>query len=220
MRQRDCDLLDFDYSGTARRNPNRPLSTLERAVGICRVKESIRIYGLDRPGLNEHRRRAWKDLVFKAKVLDSNIFIDDAVDEVRELIAPEAPHSSAALSALRSRRDLRSVVEHFADELGTGPSIDSVAQQDAHTVSDLINADALKAGVELVGVADFGEVAALLLPDGAFELGARSYATPTSAARAATGSADVEGWDFWHIAVASGRVSLSQIRRELNEGLN
>ncbi|QOV42973.1 restriction system modified-DNA reader domain-containing protein [Streptomyces chromofuscus] len=217
IKPRDCDLLGFDSSGTARRNDHRPQSALERAANICRVTESIRIYALDRPGLNERRSRVWRDTVFKAQVLDSGIHIDGAVDRVRELIAPEAPHSSAALSALRSSRHLGSVVEQFADVLRLEPGFDGIAQPEAHTVSDLINAGSLKSGVEMVGVTDFGEVVALLLPDGGFELGARSYATPTSAARAATGRADVDGWEFWHIGVANIRVSLSQIRREFNE---
>jgi hypothetical protein len=152
------------------------------------------------------------DVVFKASVLDAPIAIEGALEKLRELIVPEAPHSSAALAALRSCRDLSAVVENFSDEPGVG----AIARPEAHTVSDLINAGSLKAGVELVGVGVFGEEVALLLPDGGFELGTRSYATPTSAARAVTGSADVDGWDFWHVVVASGRISLTQIRRELN----
>ncbi|MFF8925698.1 hypothetical protein ACF1AO_00345 [Streptomyces longwoodensis] len=217
IKPRDCDLLDFDASGAARRNDHRPRSALERAVNTCRVGESVRIYGLDRPGLNERRNRVWIDTVFKAEVLESGIKIDGVVDRVRDLIAPETPHSSAALSALRSMRHLRSVVEHFSDELGLELGFAGITQPEAHTVYDLINAGALKSGIEMVGVANYGEVVALLLPDGGFELGVRSYATPSSAAQAATGSADVDGWDFWHIVVASSRVSLSQIRREFNE---
>lgn len=216
----DCDLIDFDSSGTARRNDHRPRSALERAVGICRVTESIRIYGLDRPGLIDGRTRAWKETVLKANLLELGIDIGDGVDpvdRVRDLITPKAPHSGAALSALRASRHLKSVVDHFANELRLEPAFDGIIQPEAHTTLDLINAGSLKSGVELVGATDIGEVVAVLLADGRFELGPRSYATPTSAARAATGSADVDGWDFWHIGVANSRISLSQIRREFNE---
>ncbi|MGN5381027.1 hypothetical protein ACQ4WX_39395 [Streptomyces lasalocidi] len=199
----DCDLLDFDRSGAVRRNDQRPLSALEKAVGLCRAEESIRIYGLDRRGLNEGRSRVMKDVVFKAGVLDAPIKFEGALEMVRELIVPEARHSSAALSALRSCRDLDAVVENFSDELGIESGAGNIARPEAHTVSDLINSGSLKGGVEMVGVTNYGEVVALLLPDGGFELGARSYATPTSAAQAATGSADVDGWDFWHITVAA-----------------
>ncbi|WP_405959816.1 hypothetical protein OG235_07505 [Streptomyces sp. NBC_00024] len=214
--QRDCDLLDFDRSGAVRRNDNRPRSSLERAVGVCRAEESIRIYGLDRSGLNERRSRVMRDVVFKAGVLDAPVVFEGALEMLRELIEPEARHSGAALSALRGCRDLDAVVENFSEELGIGSTVGGIGRPEAHTVSDLISTGFLKSGVELVGVADFGEVVALLLPDGGLELGARSYATPTSAARAATGNADVDGWDFWHVAVASGPISLSQIRRESN----
>ncbi|MGW6456706.1 restriction system modified-DNA reader domain-containing protein [Streptomyces sp. NPDC055078] len=213
----DCDLLDFDGSGAPRRNDNRPSSALERAVGVCRVKESIRIYGLDRPGLKERRSRVMRDVTFKAGVLDAPVRAEGALEMLRELIEPKAPHSSAALSALRSCRDLNAVVENFPDELGIESAFVGMSRPEALTVSDLITSGSLKAGIELVGDSDFGEVIALLLPDGGFELGARSYATPTSAARAATGSAEIDGWDFWNVAVSSGRVSLSQIRSEFNE---
>jgi hypothetical protein len=217
----DCDLVDFDSSGAARRNDHRPRSALERAVDTCRVTESIRIYGLDRPGLIERRRRIWADTAFKANVLDKVLHLDipadDVVVRVRELIDSEAPHSSAALSALRSSRHLSSVSANFADELRLEPGFDGITLPEARTASDLINTGSLKSGVEMVGDTEIGEILALLLPDGRFELGSRSYATPTSAARAATGRADVDGWDFWHVSVANGRVSLSQIRREFNE---
>jgi hypothetical protein len=216
----DCDLLDFDSAGAVRRNDHRPRSALERTVGICRATESIRIYGLDRPGLVEGRTRIWKDAVLKANLLELGLDIGDGVDpvdRVRDLITPKAPHSGAALSALRGSRHLKSVVDHFANELRLEPGFDGITQPEAHTTFDLINAGSLKSGVELVGVTDIGEVMAVLLADGRFELGPRSYATPTSAARAATGSADVDGWDFWHIGVANSRVSLSQIRQEFNE---
>ncbi|MFF8937227.1 hypothetical protein ACF08O_21275 [Streptomyces paradoxus] len=216
----DCDLLDFDSAGTVRRNDHRPRSALERAVGICRVTESIRIYGLDRPGLSERRTKVWSDTVLKAHLLELGLNIGDGVDpvdRVRDLITPKAPHSGAALSALRSSRHLRSVVDHFARELRLESGFDGITQTEAHTALDLINSGSLKSGVELVGVSDVGEVMAVLLADGRFEMGSRSYATPTSAARAATGSAEVDGWDFWHIGVGNSLVSLSQIRREFNE---
>ncbi|MFJ2645079.1 hypothetical protein [Streptomyces sp. NPDC087511] len=212
----DCDLLDFDRSGAVRRNDYRPRSPLERAVGVCRVEESVRIYGLDRAGLNERRSRVMRDVVFKAGVLDAPVEFEGALEMLRELIEPEARHSSAALAALRGCRDLDSVVENFSDELGIESGVGGIGRPEANTVSDLISAGFLKSGVELVGAADLGQVVAFLLPDGGLELGARSYATPTSAALAATGSADVDGWDFWHVAVASGPISLSQIRREFN----
>ncbi|MFJ2174902.1 hypothetical protein ACIOHE_18660 [Streptomyces sp. NPDC087851] len=157
-----------------------------------------------------------RDVEFKARVLDAPVEVEGALEMLRELIEPEARHSSAALAALRGCRDLDSVVENFSDELGIESGVSGIGRPGANTVSDLIGAGFLKSGVELVGVAVLGEVVALLLPDGGLELGARSYATPTSAALAATGSADVDGWDFWHVAVASGPISLSQIRREFN----
>ncbi|UXY37816.1 restriction system modified-DNA reader domain-containing protein [Streptomyces albidocamelliae] len=216
----DCDLLDFDSAGTVRRNDHRPRSALERAAEICRVTESIRIYGLDRPGLTERRTKVWSDTVLKANLLELGIDIGDGVDpvdRVRDLITPKATHSGAALSALRGSRHLRSVVSHFSKELRLDPGFEGITQPEAHTALDLINAGSLKSGVELIGVTDIGEVVAVLLADGRLELGPRSYATPTSAARAATGSADTDGWDFWHIGVANSLVPLSQIRREFNE---
>ncbi|MFE2930711.1 hypothetical protein [Streptomyces sp. NPDC059278] len=204
----DCDLLSFDSTGKALRNGLKTPSPLE---SVDRVKESIRIYGLDRPGLDVARKQVMSDLMMMADFLESGAPI--AASRIRLMISPSSEHSSAALSALRMQRAMPSIVQNFGEEMGVNDS-DARSSQTAAvtTLLDLIHSSIVKPGIELIGTASFGEVTAVLLPDGRLEVGARAYSGPDSAAAAAAGAAGVNGWLFWCVEVNNGRVTLAQIR--------
>jgi hypothetical protein len=205
----DCELLDFDISGNARRSAAFPRSALEDQV--CRVSESIRIYGLDRPGLDERRKGVMDAVVWNVKVLAAGV--DGADEEIRRLIAPRSPHSTAAIAALRTRLDVEPVRDIFGSDLGFRNLIAEEADLTApESLADLVNAGALRIGVDLVGTTVFGEVVATLVGNGRVRFGARSYATPDQAALVATGSPGVDGWNFWNVEINSGRVSLAKLR--------
>lgn len=152
------------------------------------------------------------EVVWNVKVLVAGV--DGADEKIRLLIAPCSPHSTAAIAALRTRLDVELVRDIFGSELGFRNLIteesDLVAAPES--LSDLLNAGALRIGVELVGTTEFGEVVATLVANGRVQFGARSYATPDQAALVATGSPDADGWDFWSVVINSGRVSLAKLR--------
>ncbi|MFF4814554.1 hypothetical protein ACFY2K_08190 [Kitasatospora sp. NPDC001309] len=206
----DCELLSFSTDGTARRG--KPRSPLE---SVDRVAESIRIYSLDRPGLDDGRKKVMDAVVWNAEYLNRGL--SEFAEKIRELISIESEYSSAALAALRTTRDLPVIAEKFGDELAVDDDARTGGQPIVDTdvnLSLLIESGFLRPGVELIGEAALGEVVATLLPDGRIQvgvLGVRSYASPESAA-AAAGAEASSGWQFWKIEVNSGRVPIAEIR--------
>jgi len=208
----DCELLSFGIDGAARRT--KPRSPLE---SVDRVAESVRIYGLDRPSLDEGRRKKMNDVIWHAKFLNTGL--QDCAEKIRDLISIEAEYSSAALAALLTTRGLPAIDKEFGKEF----SLDDTEEIDDQPVADidvnprlLIESGLLSPGVELIGKVASQEIVATLLPDGWIQVGSRSYASPESAAAAAGAEAE-SGWHFWNIDVNSGRVPIAEVRTAYSE---
>ncbi len=200
----DHFLIDFSTDGRARRRSTIPLTSLEEKLGLCRVALSIEIYQLDRILLQEDRRGVMKEvaeLAELASVISSNpptvrTFVEQ---KLRRMIDPRQEYSGAALSALRSRRDSAFIEDVFATELAADlPEITpEVLPLPIIDLRYLLISGIIDPGAELAGHTSSGELAATVLDGGRIQFGARTYPSPDSAARAATGTADVDGWTFW-----------------------
>lgn len=214
----DHFLIDFSADGKARRRSMIPLTFLEETLGLCRVMLSIDILQLDRLLLQEDRKKVMKDIAEMAELIavtgGQQAVLAFVEKRVRCMIDPRHEYSGAALSALRSRRDNAVIEELFAadleadlpetaPEVGLPPIID---------LAYLLISGIIEPGAELAGHTSSGKVAATVLAGGRVQFGARTYPSPDSAARAATGTAGVDGWTFWHAEQEGHLPSLAELR--------
>jgi hypothetical protein len=78
-------------------------------------------------------------------------------------------------------------------------------------VIDLIDADLLPAGTQLVSTLSTVDAVATVLPDGKIAYNDEVYDTPSAAAVAAR-NASANGWTFWAADTPDGRFTLAALR--------
>ncbi|MFJ3807898.1 HNH endonuclease [Streptomyces sp. NPDC090073] len=229
----DASLIGFDANGHARRSARASYSARESEFGVCRADETIRILVLNSDKLTECRRAVMDDVSdyegwvkrleaapesLRGMVLDFQRKIDAKTSITSEF-------SSAALAASQMSRIMLagppSVVE--SDRI----SLDAVAPGDGDlaptqgNIVDLVDLlpfldlNDLKAGIRLIGGQGGKSIQAKLFQDGRIEFLSRRWGTPTTAARAATGQDDINGWHYWRIEFDGMTMSLEDLKNRL-----
>jgi hypothetical protein len=216
----DHFLIDFSADGKPQRRIIMPPTALEKAVGICRVEESIKVYRLDRTLLNEDRSGVMEHVTKIAKAMAAigsrvPAASDDLKEVLQKLINERSPYSGAALSALRACRTLPLIEETFAKEIAADlpraiPA--EIAQSAIIDIANLMDKKMIAPDARLTGSVPAGDVTAVLLSDGRVRFGARLYSNLDSAAKAATGAADTDGWTFWSTTYKGNVVTLGALR--------
>ncbi|MFI9637109.1 hypothetical protein ACIHAX_30880 [Nocardia sp. NPDC051929] len=208
----DPDLLGFDTAGYARRS-HTPYSEAEAQRGVCRADETIRILALNASQITEQRCFLMKEIEILAQ-------IPGALPSVQALIAAKtattAPWSAAATAALSLHRACAQT-RHEPDP--------SIAQRPATPVIDLghstvdlrdllkyLDPAELAVGIGLTGRHNNKVHSGVLKPDGRISVWNRPWGTPNSAARAATGSDDIDGWTFWRLTTDGVEQTLDAFR--------
>ncbi|MER5520026.1 HNH endonuclease [Streptomyces sp. NPDC002763] len=228
----DVDLVGFDRQGYVRRRPERLHSDEEVAHDLCRVDETIRILALNADRLTERR----STLIDKVKGLVELYLIrkDDAVvapyarKEIDDLTRTTAEWSAAAAAAERlallaygrsgDEVPPHGEAMHDVTERASGETEPPAATAAAHRVNlrTLVAAlppEAFSAGgITLTGRGKRGPVKATLRADGIVMCFQQPLATPTSAARMATGDDQVDGWTFWSLTMNGTTRTLSDLR--------
>ncbi|MBB4700642.1 hypothetical protein [Sphaerisporangium siamense] len=208
--QGDPDLLGFDSYGYARRS-NAPYSPAEAQSGVCRADETIRILALNATQITEQRRELMTEIAELAQISS----LPTVQARIERKVHPTAPWSSAATAALALQR---------ACALPTDPAAQPETALSATTVFDRHRSNVdlrnllehldpaeLAAGIPLT-IHYKKDVRAVLQRDGRINVLGRTWGTPTSAARVAIGSDDVDGWDFWRLTTAGVEQSLADFR--------
>ena len=80
------------------------------------------------------------------------------------------------------------------------------------TLDDLLGAGLLGAGTRLVSVNSAWPASAVVRDAGGIDMDGKTYPTPSGAASAVKGGAPVNGWDFWAVEEASGKITLATLR--------
>jgi uncharacterized protein (TIGR02646 family) len=228
----DVDLVGFDSRGYARRRPEKPYSDDEVAWDLCRVDETIRILALNADRLIETR----STLIEKVDRLVELYLVrrDDAVvaryarKEIDDLTRTTAEWSAAAAAAERlallaygrSGDEVSpeggaggDVAEHASDGTEPPAATATAHRVDLRTLVAALPPEAFSAGgIALTGRGKRGPARATLLADGIIMCFQQPLATPTSAARMATGDEKVDGWTFWSLTVDGTTRTLSDLR--------
>ncbi|MFE9068647.1 HNH endonuclease [Streptomyces violaceusniger] len=228
----DAELMGFDRQGHARRRPERPYSKDELTRDLCRVDETIRMLALNSDLLIESR----STLIGRVNglvqlhlasggpagaALYARTELDDLTRTTAEWSAAAAAAERLALLAHdRSGDDAPleggtggNVAEHVSD--GTEPPKATATDHriDLRTLVAALPPEAFSAGgIALTGRGKRGPARATLLADGTIICFQRPLATPTSAARMATGDDQVDGWTFWSLTVDGTTQTLSDLR--------
>ncbi|MCX5395947.1 HNH endonuclease [Streptomyces sp. NBC_00102] len=209
----DPDLLGFDTAGFARRS-HTPYSQAEARRGVCRADETIRILALNDTQIIEHRRRLMKDVATLARIPG----LPGIQEMLDERVAPAAQWSAAASAALALQRACAWQPDAPVQPAPTLPSASAIdpgrSAVDVRDLLQYLDPAELAAGIALTGRHNNKVHPGVLLPDGRISVWKRPWGTPTSAARAATGSDDIEGWDFWHLTIAGVEQSLAEFRTQ------
>jgi len=207
----DPDLLGFDTAGYARRS-NTPYSQAEAKRGLCRADETIRILALNDSHLVPLRSRLMREVGVLARFgdeLDIQQLIDDKV-------GPKAPWSSAAAMALALQRACdrpAAAPAPAATTPCTTPAVDAARSRvDLQDLLEHLDPDNLKAGITLTGRHEKKVHQAVLNDEGQIKVLGRPWRTPTTAARAATGSSKIDGWEFWRLTIAGVEQTLADFR--------
>ncbi|MER5493434.1 HNH endonuclease [Streptomyces sp. NPDC002490] len=205
----DPDLLGFDSGGYARRS-NTPYSSAETNRGLCRADETIRILALNDSHLVPLRARLIREVTVLARHGD----LTDIQQLVDDKVGPEAPYSTAAAMALALHRAVAQPAAALTPVATTPiPAVDPARSRvDLHDLLQHLDPDALKAGIILTGRHEKKVYGAVLKPEGHIEVWGRPWGTPTTAARAATGSNKIDGWDFWRLTIAGVEQTLAKFR--------
>lgn len=234
----DAELMGFDRQGHARRRPERLYSKDELARDLCRVDETIRMLALNSDLLIESRSTLIgrvNGLVqlhlasggHAGAALYARTELDDLTRTTAEWSAAAAAAEHLALLAHdRSGDDAPleggaggDVAEHVGD--GTQPPAATATDHriDLRTLVAALPPKAFSAGgIALTGRGKRGPARATLLADGTIMCFQRPLATPTSAARMATGDDQVDGWTFWSLTVYGTTQTLSDLRDFLLAG--
>ncbi|MGW2918975.1 HNH endonuclease [Streptomyces angustmyceticus] len=207
----DPDLLGFDTAGFARRS-HAPYSQVELQRGVCRADETIRILALNATQITEQRRRVMKDVTILARI-PGQPGIQEMIDE---RVAATAQWSAAAAAALALQRACdRQTGEPAQPSVvhTSAPAIDPRRSTvDLRDLLQYLDPAELAAGIALTGRHNNKAHPGVLQLDGCISVWKRPWGTPTSAARAATGSDDIDGWDFWRLTVGGVEQSLAEFR--------
>ncbi|MGW0692797.1 HNH endonuclease [Streptomyces sp. NPDC002738] len=205
----DPDLLGFDSAGYARRS-NTPYSPAETNRGLCRVDETIRILALNDSHLVPLRSRLMREVTVLACYGDKT----DIRQLIDDKVGPKAPYSSAAAMALALQRAVAQLAAAPTPAATTPtPAVDPARSRvDLHDLLQHLDPDALKAGIILTGWHEKKVLRAVLNHEGRIDVWGRLWGTPTTAARAATGSNKIDGWDFWHLTITGVEQTLAEFR--------
>ncbi|MEU9098830.1 HNH endonuclease [Streptomyces sp. NPDC048361] len=207
----DPGLLGFDAGGYARRS-NTPYSQAEADIGLCRADETIRILALNDSRLVPLRSRLIRDVSVLARYGDAP-GIQQLIDE---RVEPQAQWSSAAAMALALRHACdqpTAVPAPPATTPGPAPGIGPARSKvDLRDLLHHLDPDDLKAGITLTGRRGKKEHHAVLTDEGQIKVLGRPWNTPNTAARAATGSNKIDGWDFWRLTIAGVEQTLAEFR--------
>ncbi|MFB6607888.1 HNH endonuclease [Streptomyces noursei] len=208
---RDPDLLGFDSAGYARRS-STPYSPAETNRGLCRADETIRILALNDSHLVPLRGRLMREVTVLARYGDKT----DIQQLIDDKVGPKAPYSSAAAMALALQRAVdqpAAAPALAATTPRTAPTIDPARSRvDLHDLLQHLDPDDLKAGITLTGRHEKKVHRAVLNHEGQIDVGGRPWRTPTTAARVATGSNKIDGWDFWRLTIAGVEQTLAEFR--------
>lgn len=98
------------------------------------------------------------------------------------------------------------------------PAADPSAPEVDATLADLIEAELLPAGTELIAMSDQGEVRASVLPDGRVHYDDETFGTLLELSESLGLSASP--WQAWAADLPEGRVRLAMLREQLTEGAN
>ncbi|WP_405195982.1 HNH endonuclease [Streptomyces anulatus] len=228
----DAELMGFDGQGYARRRPERPYSKDEVARDLCRVDETIRMLALNSDLLIESR----STLIGRVDGLVQLHLASGGHAGAALYARTELDHltrTTAEWSAAASAAERLAVLthDHSGDDAPLeGGAGDGVAERasdgteppaatatghriDLRTLVSAIPPEAFSAGgIALTGRGKRGPARATLLADGSIMCFQRPLATPTSAARMATGDDQVDGWTFWSLTVDGTTRTLSDLR--------
>ncbi|MGW2649880.1 HNH endonuclease [Streptomyces sp. NPDC001393] len=204
----DPDLLGFDTAGYARRT-NIPYSSAEAKSGLCRADETIRILALNDSRIAPLRSRLMREVRVLARFGDA----PDIQQLIDDKVGPKAQWSSAAAVALALQRACDRPAAAFATTPGGTPGIDPARSRvDLQDLLQHLDPDDLKAGITLTGRHEKKVHQAVLNDEGQIKVLGRPWRTPTTAARAATGSNKIDGWDFWRVTIAGVEQTLAEFR--------
>ena len=98
---------------------------------------------------------------------------------------------------------------------GSRPVAQASRRRFSGTVSDLLAAGLLTAGQRLHARQRGADVEATVLASGEIQYGGASFASPSAAAKAVTGSVSEAGWDFWRVDQDGARIALARLRERL-----
>ncbi|MEV2189780.1 HNH endonuclease signature motif containing protein [Streptomyces phaeochromogenes] len=205
----DPDLLGFDSAGYARRS-NIPYSPAETNRGLCRADETIRILALNDSHLVPLRSHLMHEVGVLARFGD-----DPAIQQlIDDKVGPKAPYSSAAAMALAVQRacDRPASAPTTAATTPTPAADPARSRVDLQDLLEHLDPDDLKVGITLTGRHEKKVHQAFLNHEGQINVLGRLWRTPTTAARAATGSNKIDGWDFWRLTIAGVEQTFAEFR--------
>ncbi|MGY1501322.1 HNH endonuclease [Streptomyces sp. QTS52] len=207
----DCDLIGFDIQGFARRS-SAAYSDAEELSELCRAEETIRILALNSSELIEQRQEVMRGVRTLADIAGL-----PAIEMlIAKSVGPKSRWSTAASTALALQRACAPSAAD-ASRPSAAPSVQPVtaparSKVDLLDLLKYLDPDELAAGIPLTGRHKNKVRRGLLKREGQIEVWGRAWSTPTSAARKATGSDDVNGWDFWRLTTGGVEQSLAEFR--------
>ncbi|MFD4635574.1 HNH endonuclease [Streptomyces sp. NPDC058284] len=207
----DPDLLGFDTAGYARRS-HTPYSPAEAQRGLCRADETIRILALNATQIREQRSHLMEEVAVLARI-PGQPTIQQLIDE---RVAPTAQWSAAAAAALALQRACDRQLDAPTQPVTVHPATPVIdprrSRVDLRDLLPYLDPAELEAGIVLTGYHNKRTHQAVLNNDGRISVGKRPWGTPNSAARAATGSDEIDGWEFWRLTIAGVEQSLAEFR--------
>ncbi|MGW2099996.1 HNH endonuclease [Streptomyces olivaceoviridis] len=207
----DPALIGFDTAGYARRS-NAPYSPAETQSGLCRASETIRILALNDSRLVPLRSRLMQEVSVLARFGDA----PDIQQLIDAKVEPRAQWSSAAAMALALQRACdqpTAAPTPSATTPGGTPDVDPTRSTvDLQDLLEHLDPDDLKTGITLTGRHEKKMYHAVLNDEGQINVLGRPWPTPTTAAKVATGSNKIDGWDFWQLTIAGVEQTLAEFR--------
>ncbi|WP_441247387.1 HNH endonuclease [Kitasatospora sp. McL0602] len=208
----DPELIGFDPSGYAHRSADAPYSATEEASGLCRADETIRILALNATELIEKRH----ELMEEIKELGEIPGLPSVAARIAKKVGPQAQWSAAALAALTLQRACTLPLPQPNQPTAAAASQPTITptRSKVDLLDLIVHLDPveLASGIPLTGRHANELCHALLKRDGRISVLGRPWGTPTTAARVATGSDGIDGWDFWRLTVGGVEQSLAQLR--------
>lgn len=208
----DADLLGFDTAGYARRS-HTPYSESEAQRGVCRADETIRILALNASQIKEQRCFLMKEIETLAQIPCAPQGVQALIAAKTATTAPWSAAATAALSLHRACAQARHESDSSRAQRPATPVIDlGHSEIDLRDLLKYLDPTELAAGIGLTGRHNNKMHSGVLKPDGRISVWNRPWGTPNSAARAATGSDDIDGWMFWRLTTAGVERTLAAFR--------